>query len=48
MNTSRVPGVTRNSGWRAVDVEIAAHRIVPQPSGTTRAGTNESKLLSPS
>jgi len=39
MNTSsRVPGVSRNSGWRAVDVEIASRRASqqqnqhPQPS----------------
>ncbi len=26
MNTSRVPGVSRNSGWQAVDAEIASRR----------------------
>ena len=24
MNTSRVPGITRNTGWLAIDAEIAA------------------------
>lgn len=26
LNTSRVPGVTRNSGWQAVDAELARAR----------------------
>jgi hypothetical protein len=35
MNTSsRVPGVSRNSGWRAVDLEIASRRASQQPVQT--------------
>lgn len=31
MNTScRVPGITRNSGWQAVDAEMAARRARQQ------------------
>jgi hypothetical protein len=37
--SSRVPGRTRNSGWRAVDAEIASKRVRPQP------GCSESGLL---
>ena len=34
MNTSsRVPGISRNSGWRAVDAEIADRRLLLQPQG---------------
>ncbi len=29
LNTSRVPGVTRNSGWQAVHAELALSRIRP-------------------
>jgi len=25
--TSRVPGISRNSGWREIDAEIAARRL---------------------
>jgi len=40
MNTSsRVPGVSRNSGWHAVDVEIASRRVGPQQSQTTQVTT---------
>jgi len=42
MNTSRrVPGVSRNSGWQAVDAEIAFARLRQQQASTTRgsAGT---------
>jgi hypothetical protein len=31
MNTSsRVPGITRNTGWQAVDAEMAARRVRQQ------------------
>jgi hypothetical protein len=31
MNTSsRVPGVSRNSGWQAIDAEIASHELSQQ------------------
>ena len=30
MNTTRVPGVTRNSGWQAVDAEIVRARALTQ------------------
>jgi hypothetical protein len=29
--SSRVPGSTRNSGWQAVDAEIAAKQVRLQP-----------------
>ena len=48
MNTSRVPGVTRNTGWRAVDVEIAAHRMSQQPVGAPREGATEARTSSAS
>ena len=28
-STSRVPGITRNSGWQAVDADIVRTRVVP-------------------
>ncbi|WP_157720522.1 hypothetical protein [Friedmanniella luteola] len=31
MNTSRVPGVTRNSGWRSVSETIVEARAVRDP-----------------
>jgi len=32
MNTSsRVPGMTRNSGWQVIDAEIAARRLEQRP-----------------
>lgn len=32
MNTSsRVPGLTRNSGWRSVDAELTARRLLEKP-----------------
>ncbi len=31
LNTSRVPGVTRNSGWQAVDAELSRSRTRSQP-----------------
>jgi hypothetical protein len=30
--SSRVPGCTRNSGWQAVDAEIAANQMRLQPA----------------
>jgi hypothetical protein len=40
MNTSRrVPGVSRNSGWQAVDAEIAVTRLRQQQDSTTRSST---------
>jgi hypothetical protein len=36
MNTSsRVPGVSRNSGWQAVDAEIDARRERQRQNGTS-------------
>ena len=35
MNTSRVPGVSRNSGWQAVDAEIESRRGGPWPTTQT-------------
>ncbi len=35
MNTSRVPGVTRNSGWRSVDAVIFEARALRMPSSDT-------------
>jgi hypothetical protein len=31
--SSRVPGSTRNSGWQAVDAEIASKHVRLQPTG---------------
>jgi hypothetical protein len=40
MNTSRrVPGVSRNSGWQAVDAEIAFARLREQQCVTTHSCT---------
>lgn len=33
VGTSRVPGLTRNSGWRAVNAEIVRTRPGPRPPG---------------
>lgn len=45
MNTSsRVPGITRNSGWQAIDANIAARRAYQQQTQTvygTGQGTRE-------
>ena len=39
MNTSsRVPGITRNSGWLAVDAEIAARRVLEVGHGAGDQG----------
>jgi hypothetical protein len=35
MNTRRVPGVTRNSGWQAVDAEIVKARALAQHQDAT-------------
>ncbi len=35
MTTSRVPGVTRNSGWRAVDAMIVESRALRQQQTET-------------
>lgn len=44
MNTScRVPGVTRNSGWQAVDAEMAARRARQQQGQATEAAVQRSK-----
>ena len=37
MNTRRVPGVTRNSGWQAVDAEIVQARMLTQHLDETGA-----------
>ena len=37
MNTSsRVPGITRNSGWRAVNAEIASSHLGPRRPQSVR------------
>jgi hypothetical protein len=44
MNTSsRVPGVSRNSGWRAVDLEIASRRASQQQHRTPHRPTKDSE-----
>jgi hypothetical protein len=35
VNTSRVPGVSRNSGWQVVDAEIASRRTGQQQTPAT-------------
>jgi hypothetical protein len=50
MNTSRrVPGVSRNSGWQAIDAEIASARLRQQqgenPHGATEGGPTRTSLL---
>jgi hypothetical protein len=50
MNTSRrVPGVSRNSGWQAVDAEIASARLRQQqtltPHGATESEPSRTSLL---
>ncbi|CAA9314817.1 MAG: hypothetical protein AVDCRST_MAG61-1962 [uncultured Friedmanniella sp.] len=35
MNTRRVPGVTRNSGWQAVDAEIVKGLALRQQQAET-------------
>ena len=41
MNTSRVPGVTRNSGWEAVSSEIDQARALRQQQSETTSTTPE-------
>jgi len=42
MNTSsRVPGISRNSGWRAIDAEIDARRERGQQDASTRTGRGQ-------
>jgi hypothetical protein len=49
MNTSsRVPGVSRNSGWQAVDAVISAGRALPQLSVTTTTVPGFAGAASPS
>lgn len=52
MNTRRVPGVTRNSGWQAVDAEIVrARALVQHQDGAAPVadwGTRSPHLPSPS
>ena len=42
MNTSRVPGVTRNSGWQSVDALIFEARALRMPS-SDRASTKKAE-----
>jgi hypothetical protein len=44
MNTSRVPGVTRNSGWEAVSSEIDHARALRQQQSETTSSTPEPQL----
>ncbi|SDS37577.1 hypothetical protein SAMN04488543_1612 [Friedmanniella luteola] len=37
MNTRRVPGLTRNSGWQAVHAEIVRARAQTQPQDSAPA-----------
>ena len=37
MSTMRVPGVTRNSGWQAIDAEIVEARALRQQQNDTPA-----------
>ena len=41
MNTRRVPGVTRNSGWQAVDAEIVQARMLIQHQDETAASSRQ-------
>ena len=41
MNTRRVPGVTRNSGWQAVDAEIVKERALTQHQDEATANKGE-------
>jgi hypothetical protein len=43
-SSSRVPGVTRNSGWQAVDAEIASRAVVPQQTLAPTLRSKECKL----
>ena len=38
--TSRVPGVSRNSGWQVVDAELASRRVSQQQIQATPAVTH--------
>ena len=37
--SSRVPGVSRNSGWQAVDAELASRRVRQQQIQPAHAAT---------
>lgn len=39
--TGRVPGITRNSGWQAVDAAIAARRTLPVTTRPTHPSKPE-------
>ena len=41
-STSRVPGITRNSGWQAVDADIVRNRVTPLRTGYAGAGLEAS------
>ena len=44
MNTSsRVPGLSRNSGWRAIDATIAARRLYQQGNETVYVAAQGSR-----
>jgi hypothetical protein len=48
MNTSsRVPGVSRNSGWQVIDAELAARRVNQHQDKTT-SGSYEGNDKEPS
>ena len=44
MNTRRVPGVTRNSGWQAVDAEIVRARVLAQHQDATVTFTQPERV----
>jgi hypothetical protein len=39
--SSRIPGISRNSGWQAVDAEIAARRVHPKQTQTNPTQPND-------
>lgn len=51
MNTSsRVPGISRNSGWLAIDAEIVAHRLgqrQDRPMHATARGNQQGNVVQP-
>ena len=43
MSTTRVPGITRNSGWQAIDAEIVEARELRQRQNDLRCSEAESR-----
>jgi hypothetical protein len=42
--SSRVPGISRNSGWRSIDSEIASRRALHMEGGRTYVITDDLSL----